>query len=393
MTASTEEILEVLNSYGIYPGEEPADIPDFPEIGEISEHEIVYPTSLDDVLGELGPDDELSGTDDPRMREWLGELEAIIRSGKIRRITLSPKAPEPACAWYCPIHYFGHAWGIYIKEDCLLAISQDLATYVDWTAVRLPFLESAKQLLRAAFYVFFLHEQFHHKVESFGLRALIATGSDRYRPYKSNVYRRFFGTSDCLEESLANAQSFNRLAETRYKSRLDSAINHGLKEFLWVWMSLQAPGYREGLDYISRGAFRKGLHQLQSEILDGSRPAATPENHWSVAQNMSKALGNISKEIYVIMPSSGKAIFPAKNFDPSSTTSSKELEKALIRHYGYNLVQGGKGSHVKLKKTGSATIILPGQRETLSKGAIKSALKAIGGYPLSRLPDVLVGAV
>jgi hypothetical protein len=79
LTASTEEILETLRTYGIDPREELVDIPDFPEVGEISEHEIVYPTSLDDVQSEQGLDAEFPGSDDPRIREWLGELEAIAR--------------------------------------------------------------------------------------------------------------------------------------------------------------------------------------------------------------------------------------------------------------------------------------------------------------------------
>ena len=35
-----------------------------------------------------------------------------------------------------------------------------------WQAVRVPRSQIVRHLLRSAFYVFFLHEQFHHKVES-----------------------------------------------------------------------------------------------------------------------------------------------------------------------------------------------------------------------------------
>ena len=58
-----------------------------------------------------------------------------------------------------------------------------------------------KSFARSAFYIFFLHEQFHHKVESFGLRLLVATGTDRYRPYKK-TFIEVFGTSGCLERAL-----------------------------------------------------------------------------------------------------------------------------------------------------------------------------------------------
>ena len=101
-----------------------------------------------------------------------------------------------------------------------------------WRAVRASPSSIARQLLRSAFYVFFLHEQFHHKVESLGFRLLISTGSDRYRPYKAKVYRASYLTPDCLEETLANAESYRRLGEPRYTQRVDKPIRDGLRDFL-----------------------------------------------------------------------------------------------------------------------------------------------------------------
>jgi hypothetical protein len=46
---------------------------------------------------------------------------------------------------------------------------------------------------------------------------------------------------------------------------------------------------------------------------------------------------------------------------------------------------------VKLAKPGTKPIILPGNRSTLSPGVVKQVLDAIGGYPISRLPDLLEG--
>ena len=39
--------------------------------------------------------------------------------------------PEPHCAWYCPIHFFGHGWGIYIRESCILSHTKDIASFVN----------------------------------------------------------------------------------------------------------------------------------------------------------------------------------------------------------------------------------------------------------------------
>jgi predicted RNA binding protein YcfA (HicA-like mRNA interferase family) len=399
MAIATDQILAVLRQYGINPLDDDYAEIELPGIGEIEDGERVYSTSLDEVLGR-GDDGETTYpdwpfADDPRMREWLGALEEIIRgSSRVVRVYWEsrwPEPPEPHCAWYCPVHFFGHGWGIYIRESCILSHALDIATFVDWRVVHVPHWDIMRHLLRSAFYVFFLHEQFHHKVESLGFRLLVSTGSDRYRPYKANVYRRTFNTADCIEESLANAESYRRLGEPRYAQRVDPAIREGLRRYLKWSIPQQPPGYREGVQFLSEPPYRDGLYSLQSQILDGICPPTTLPKHWSVAPNMITSLADIADDIYVVLPKGAQPIFRPTSVDPGATVSSRALEGALTRHYGYQPVPGGKGSHVKLKKPGSPTIILPGNRPTVSPGVVKNVLDAVGGYPISRLPDLLEG--
>jgi predicted RNA binding protein YcfA (HicA-like mRNA interferase family) len=103
------------------------------------------------------------------------------------------------------------------------------------------------------------------------------------------------------------------------------------------------------------------------------------------------ALYDIADEIYVVLPRGASPVFRPTTVDPGATASSRALEAALTKHHGYKAVVGGKGSHVKLAKQGAPTIVLPGNRSVLSPGVVKQALRAIGGYPLSRLPDLLHG--
>jgi hypothetical protein len=104
---------------------------------------------------------------------------------------------------------------------------------------------------------------------------------------------------------------------------------------------------------------------------------------------MITALMNISDDIYIVLPRGARPIFKPTSIDPGATTSSKALVSALTKYYGYHLTTGGKGSHVKLTKPGAPPIIVPGNRSVVSPGVVKQVLRAIGGYPLSRLPDVL----
>lgn len=399
MPIPTEQILDVLRHYGITPLDDDYAEIDLPGIGRIEEGEGVYSTSLAEVFGR-GDDERLETPqapwiDDPRMLDWLGDLERVMEQGE-RSITQprprhKPEAPEPHCAWYCPIHFFGHGWGTYIRESCILSHALDIATFVHWPSVRLARWAMARDLLRSAFYIFFLHEQLHHKVESLGLRLLVSTGRDRYRPYKADVYRRTFNTAGCVEESLANAESYRRLNERRYTQRLDPAILAGLRRYLKWSIPQQPPGYREGVHFLSEHLYRDGLYRLQSQVLDGKLAPSTPGAHWSVAPNMITSLADIADDIYVVLPKGGRPIFRPTNIDPGATVSSRALEGALTRHYGYQPAPGGKGSHVKLKKPGSPTIILPGNRPTVSPGVVKSVLDAVGGYPISRISDLLEG--
>lgn len=409
MATTTSEILGVMLEHGIVPEEPPpgrdlptGDGPGLPGIGQVEEGEAVYATSIDEVFGDSEDGEENTiGPDDPRIREWWNEVRPIVESpeGVIRHRVKrrlaggSRQPPEPHCAWYSPIHFFGHGWGIYIREGCVLSIAADIATFVDWPRVHLSSTAVARQLLRTAFYAFFLHEQFHHKVESLGLRLLVSTDSDRYRPYKAKVYSPTFMTSACLEESLANAESLRRLDEPRYVQRIDPAIRAGLRKFLRTVIAAQPPGYREGLKFVREEDYRAGLYKLQSQVLDASLTPRTPSASWSVAPNMITALADISDNIYVVLPKGARPIFRPTWVDPGATVSTKELVGALTRHYGYERVPTGRNPHVQLKKPGAPTIVLAANRPTLSPGVVKHALEALGGYPISKLPDLLAGTL
>lgn len=55
--------------------------------------------------------------------------------------------------------------------------------------------------------------------------------------------------------------------------------------------------------------------------------------------------------------------------------SGKEMCK-LFQKAGYVLVPGGKGSHIKLKKKGCPTVIIPGHKE-LATGIEHSLMKLL----------------
>lgn len=415
MSKAVDNALAVLRAHGIDPYESDDEAPDLPGVGTIEDGETVYSTSLEEIFREepteapegVAPEWEWwePDTDDERLREWWREIREIIRAregqdgplfSRRPRDRDTYEAPEPLCAWYCPIHYFGHGWGIYIRERCIFHVALDIAAHVDWATVKALGLRPAeivRQLLRSAFYVFFLHEQFHHKVESLGFRLLVTTGSDRYRPYKTKVYRPNFLKATCLEESLANAESYRRLNEQRYKKRHAPPMLEAVHAYLARSIPRQPPGYAQGMNYLVEAAYRKGLYTLQSQVLDGALTLTTPAAHWSVAPDVITSLMSIDADIYVILPAGARPIFRAGSIDPGATASTAQLTSALTRHYGYSQARGGKGSHVKLVKPNAPNIHLPGNRPVVSPGVVKQVLEVFGGHPLSRLPDLIAGTL
>ena len=67
--------------------------------------------------------------------------------------------------------------------------------------------------MRSAFWSLYLHEIYHHKVESFGIRLQVVQGRGSYVRYKDiNVYVPLKGDDQQLEEALANAYCYHRLS-------------------------------------------------------------------------------------------------------------------------------------------------------------------------------------
>ena len=403
MPASTKQILDILAEHDIEPfGSDPRE----EEItGEIGENEDVFEISVEDILGEKPESnsdfdegfeefDPFEALDD-YLREMRGGRDISVPDNSNDRPGRSypdKHPPEPFCAWYCPVHYFGPDWGIYIREDCTIRQAYEIARHLHiGRRARGSRWKLAENLIRASFYAFYLHEQFHHKVESFAFRLLVSTQADCYRPYQSSVYVPNFRTLHCIEESLANADSVRRLNEPRYKERLSPAVREALKSYLRQSIPKQPFSYGLGLDFVPERQHEAGIRELQSQVLTATCPAKFPSQQWLVAKHMIRSAMDIDRRIYAIVPRGYSPVLPWRHIQPAPTTSSRELIQASRKHYGFEEVTGGKGSHVKMKHPDGRTLIIPGDRKNLRPGTLSNTLDTLGGYSLRQLPEVLSG--
>jgi len=291
------------------------------------------------------------------------------------------------CAWYQPIHFFAYDWGIYIREDCLQANAIRLARFVDPRDVaHLPPYVLARTILRASFATFFLHEHFHHKVESFGLRMHVTYRAGTYNRYKHQVYRPAYLTDDCLEEAMANADAYRRLSYEPYRRVLGTAVRDATQAYLQDSFYSDPPGYRQAIHHLHGRGFFAGLNKLQGQIKEARLTPSQPADDWDLAPQLTRSLFNIRSEIYTLVPRGGRPLFPSRIFP--KTCSTQDMVK-IYQQRGYQVVPGGKGSHLKLKKPGAPTMVLPGNRRDLSAAVLKNALDALGGYAFSDLDRLL----
>lgn len=280
------------------------------------------------------------------------------------------------CAWYQPIHFFAHDWGIFIREDCLIKQASRIAAFLPPSYQPLMSrAQYATMLLKASFAAFYFHEHFHHKVESFGIRLHVVSGVSKYLPYKKNVYRKYLHTDDCLEEALANAESYLRFQSRPYTSILDQQVIRAVRDYLSETFPFDPPGYRMATNYLSSAPFSHGSHLLQSQILEATNLPLMNPNDWTASPQMMRSFFNFKSNIYSVVSRGTRTVLPTKILPKSCSTQT--LIK-IFQSRGYSIVQGGKGSHVKLRNAVGETMIIPGNRKDLSIGVLNSALKSIG---------------
>ena len=131
-----------------------------PDIGSVNDEDEVLAVTEKGVTGDIPKIitddtretyDSFEPIDLPRgLDELLPDFEEALSNNPYEDVgniqTTSTRKSYHPCAWYCPIHYFGSSWGIFIREDCLKRMISDLGIYIDPSRVRL----SSRQLLLQA---------------------------------------------------------------------------------------------------------------------------------------------------------------------------------------------------------------------------------------------------
>ena len=279
--------------------------------------------------------------------EFLSELGRILEGGDYHNPTPScvwdgslpceeQTSHWDSCAWYRPIHYFGSDWGILIKQSCAerkaLRIARFLARSLSpYLTSRWDLWAIGKWLIKISFLKYFLHEHFHHKVESLGFRFHVIFGASLYLPYKDAVYRKHFLTSDCLEESLANADAYRRLGNKPYVSHIGKAWLPRVRDYLeFIDFPSCPPGYKEALHYLKDDDFNKKLHLLHGQMKEATLTPSQPVDDWVLASRLTQSMFNVKSRIWEVVPRGRSALLPTTSCKSKLATSASAYHKMHV---------------------------------------------------------------
>lgn len=381
MALSPLEMIDVLDRYGF------TGLPQETEYPEGTDGWDSYPIPWNDVLSperqihDVMPSD-LPVLQDLPLGQWEGAgraiLDSVVRNGHVPAPT-----DVDALAWYLPFHYFGLDWGIYVKEQAVFDIAAQI-----YDQMRRPPLNPrlVEDLCRMALSVLYLHEAFHHKVESFATRIEMATIAPAYRQYRDQVLSVVRGTDAHLEESIACAEMLMRLDETAYKKGVETRTRKATKRFVKSWIPTLLPGYRLGLSHLGE----ESRWQLQAQIAEATQQPMHSHRNWGLADNMLRGFYDKDAVAHIIVPVGHHPLVPwLKNADPLISISTDRLAKFLRRQYGYvEVPRRGKGSHRWFKGPTGESFPLPANREALSPGVLRTVAAALGLESIRELAEV-----
>ena len=243
--------------------------------------DVAFPVDWQAVDSPLA-DDDLREMSDPGVGGW-SRVEGWLRE-HVRSEGGPPPLVDPdALAWYQPIHYFATDWGIYIRESAVL----ELAAYI------LETVPPERRFDRDVFFgavrlglgVLYLHEAFHHRVESFATGLEIAERSKRYCAYFDAVYKPLAASRspEQLEETLATAESYRRLREKVYSRSVPNEVRKLARLRLQTWIEALPPGYNRAPSFFPGSPFESGVQELCSRVQEATTAPSRPHHEWRLA--------------------------------------------------------------------------------------------------------------
>ncbi|WP_310773617.1 type II toxin-antitoxin system HicA family toxin [Mycobacterium sp. Z3061] len=283
-------------------------------------------------------------------------------------------------AWYTPIHFFGLGSAIYVRESAVLDVAAAILNRLPESQRR--FTANVMGACRAAMSVLYLHEAYHHKIESLAIRFEAIERTRRYLPYSERVYVPLIkqGSDDVFEETLACAEMYRRFASERlYRRGVPASIRDATLAMLPEWFCVLPPSYREAGYYLNDMTFDSAQCTLMSQVHEAAISTRRAPREWDLAPHLCRGLFNCQRITHVLVPIGQQPILPWIGHSPALPSVSSRRLIRYLEDRGWVIEPGrGKGSHVRLRQVGKPSLTIPANRESLSPPVLKSVAKALG---------------
>jgi predicted RNA binding protein YcfA (HicA-like mRNA interferase family) len=334
-----------------------------------TEGQDLHPVDVEGLMGEEIDHAEWNDFDpDVVDRVLSGDSRLRDRAGAVPAIEV--------LAWYQPIHFFGNQWGIFIREEGLLDLAADLAASRPSNLQRSNPHADFWFLVRSAFSFLFLHEQYHHKIESAAIRMHITEQRPVYPRYARAIWPAVGGTNRDLEEALANADAHYRFGTQKPYSNFARGRERAyVRDWMEDLFANSPPGYKRALNYLRRSSFDPAEGLLLGQVQEATEtPRRRSTDDFMQAEHLTHSLFNLKQNVWTLVPKGARSILPSKDLIPGLTRI--RLER-FLRKTGWEETALGKGSHSVWRRDGSGMITLPHQKD-LSKTVLKSTAKTLG---------------
>jgi hypothetical protein len=346
--------------------------------------EVAYQVAADALAASSSPSPANPWTPPPDVE---ADLLAALRGGRdpAQRESGPPRAPLwDVDAWYQPAHFHGYDVGIFVREPAVVELALGIAGFAASSRPELT-SQHAAQILREAFLAFYLHGQFHHRVECLATHMQVVEHRARYVEYVERAYAPAVGTDDLLEESLANAYAYRQLSRRAFSSGVASEVRRATTAYLKHSWSADRPGYREAARLTAPLAWDQGLGDLHSRVQEATNQATRRATWRHLGPDLTGTFLEPSSDLFVVTDEAASPVVP-RSGQPASTCSPDELIGVLERA-GYTAGKRGRSSHVRLKSPGRPTAVVPAAG-SLSPGVVARNLELVGAR-MDDLPALL----
>jgi predicted RNA binding protein YcfA (HicA-like mRNA interferase family) len=331
----------------------------------------VHPSETQSRIVPDMPAAEASGN-----RSAINEVQKRAGGGFL----IPPPNVLDALAWYTPVHFFGLGMAIYIRESAVFDVAVAIWNRLDEADREAP--ANALGACRAAMSVLYLHEAFHHKIESLAIRYEIVERSRRYIPYSQNVVIPLLrqGSDEVLEETLACAEMFRRFkGEDLYTRGISRAVRSATLAMLPEWFESLPPSYKKATGHLDNQSFDRASKILMSQVQEATSTPYRRWDEWTLAPHMLRGLFNCQSITHVLVPVGESPILPWIGHAPALPSVSSRKAIRTLEREGWQIAAGrGKGSHIRLRRDGRTPLTIPANRESLSPGIVHQIAHAMG---------------